>query len=185
MAVRPIYTDGALILRKKAHPVKHISDEIIQLILDMFETMRKANGIGLAANQVGILQRVIVIDISEMEGMEQYKPLTLINPEITEKKGECEMEEGCLSIPEIRDKVIRPETITLQYRDSNFHNVELKAEGLLARVIQHEIDHLNGVLFIDHLSSEQQKVHTDALKKIRQGELEVDYPIIAAVNVPG
>ncbi|MBI1805746.1 MAG: peptide deformylase [Ignavibacteria bacterium] len=183
MSVLPIYTYGAPVLRKKARPVKQVTDEIVKLVVDMFETMHKANGIGLAANQVGSPVRVIVIDVSEMEEMKDVKPLTLINPQIVHQTGMWVMEEGCLSIPEVRDDVERAESITLRYKDSNFHDLELEVGGMLARVILHEIDHLNGVLFIDHLSPEKKKIHADRLKQIQRGEMEVSYPVTTAVDV--
>ena len=184
MAVLPIYTDGSPILRKKAHPVRQLNNEIIQLIMDMFETMRKASGIGLAANQVGVLHRVIVIDVSEVEGMEEVKPFALINPEVIEKKDSLMMEEGCLSVPEVRDEVQRAKTIKVRYKDTNFQDREIDADELLARVILHEIDHLNGILFIDYLTPEKKKMHAELLRKIHVGELEVNYPIVSAVDIP-
>lgn len=183
MPVLPIYIDGSPVLRKKAQPVKHISNEVIQLIMDMFETMHKANGIGLAANQVGELRRIIVIDISEVEGMENTLPLTLINPEVIEQNDNCIMEEGCLSVPDIRGEVERAETIRIKYKDTKFQNVELEANGILSRVILHEIDHLDGILFTDHLSPEKREAHEEELKKIRRGEIEVDYPIVTAAGI--
>ncbi len=183
MAVLPIYTDGSPPLREKAQPVSDFNNEILKLIIDMFETMRKANGIGLAANQVGILKRVVVIDVSEMEGLEDVKPFTLINPEIVAGKDTSIMEEGCLSVPHIRDEVERAEKIRVQYKDTAFKDVSIDAEGILARVILHEVDHLDGILFIDHLSPAKRKLHEDTLKKIRNGELDVEYPVITAADI--
>jgi len=184
MAVLPIYTDGSPPLRKKAQPVTEFNDELIKLVMDMFETMRKANGIGLAANQVGILKRVIVIDVSEMEGLEDIKPFALINPEIVKGKDLLSMEEGCLSIPQIRDEVERAGEITVRYKDTSFRDATLEAGGILARVILHEVDHLDGILFIDHLSPARRKFHADALRKIRHGEMEVDYAVVTAADIP-
>jgi peptide deformylase len=182
MAILPIYTDGSPVLREKAKPVKQLTDDVIALIINMFETMRKANGIGLAANQVGILKRIIVVDVSEMEGLEDIKPLALINPEIINKEGSCVLEEGCLSVPGIHESVERPKSITIRYKDTNFKTIELEATDTLARVILHEIDHLDGVLFIDYLSPDQKTHYEDELQKIRHGEVEVDYPVITAVD---
>ena len=182
MSVLPIYLYGTDVLRKKAKPVQKISNETIKLIIDMFETMRKAQGIGLAANQVGALERVITIDVSEVEGLEHVKPLTLINPEVVSREGKLSVEEGCLSLPDIRAEVERDEMIIIKYRDTNFHMQELEAGGLLARVILHEMDHLDGVLFTDYLSKEQLKDHKDALKQIQQGDAEVAYPVITGIN---
>ena len=183
MKVLPIYLYGTDVLHKKAKAIKKIDDEILKLIMDMFETMRKASGIGLAANQVGSLHRVIVIDISEIEEHKDVKPMVLINPEIVEQEGQWVMEEGCLSIPDVRDDVERAESMTVHYKDTNFNDQELKAGGILGRVILHEVDHLNGILFLDHLSPAKRKVHHDALKNIQRGEIEVPYPVVTAINV--
>ncbi len=183
MAVLPIYTYGAPILRKKAHPVKAVNNDILTLVMDMFQTMRNAGGIGLAATQVGNLHRVITVDISESEGMKDVKPLALINPVVLESVGRWSVEEGCLSIPDVRDEVERAGRIRVRYRDSSDREVELEAEGLLARVILHEIDHLDGVLFLDHLSTERKKNHREQLKQIQRGEMDVAYPVVTAVDV--
>ena len=183
MSVLPIYTYGTSVLRKKAQRVNHVSDEIIKLVMEMYETMHNSSGIGLAANQVGSLHRVIVIDLSAMDEMKDFKPLTLINPEIISQGGKWVMEEGCLSIPDVRDEVERAETVRLGFKDTNFQNVELETSGLLGRVILHEIDHLNGVLFIDHLSAEKKKLHSEELKKIQRGEMEVTYSVVTAPPV--
>lgn len=183
MPVLPIYTYGAPVLRQKALPVQKITNEIVKLIMDMFDTMRHAQGIGLAATQVGSLHRVLVVDVSAMEGLEKMQPLTMINPEVVTEEGNWSMEEGCLSIPELRDDVERAETITVRFKDTSFRDVELNAGGLLARVILHEIDHLDGVLFIDHLPTARKKLHSDLLKKIQRGEMEVQYPVVAATDV--
>lgn len=184
MSILPIHIDGSQILRKKAKPVKKLTDDVIKLIIDMFETMHNANGIGLAANQVGILQRIITVDISEVEGMENFKPIALINPEVYFQKGKWTMEEGCLSIPEVRDEVERSKVIKIRYKNTNFEDAELEADDLLARVILHEIDHLNGVLFIDYLSSSKRKAHEEELRKIKNGEIQIKYPIITTADVP-
>lgn len=183
MSVLPIYTYGAPVLRKKATPVKKVTNEIVKFIMDMYETMHKAQGIGLAATQVGSLHKILVIDVSEVDDMEEVKPMTLINPEIVGRDGSWVMEEGCLSIPEVRDDVERAETIRVRYNDTNLDQIETEFTGLLARVILHEIDHLNGVLFIDHLTDDQQQVHKEALKQIQRGEIEVSYPVVTAADV--
>ena len=183
LSVLPIYTYGAAALRKKAQPVKEVSNATVKLIVDMFETMRKSNGIGLAATQVGNLSRVIVIDLSDMEEMKDTKPLALINPQVIDQSGTWVMEEGCLSIPDIRDDVERAESIKVRYKDASFNDVEMHVGGLIGRVILHEIDHLNGVLFIDHLSPEKKKLHAEQLKQIQRGEMEVNYPVITGVDV--
>lgn len=192
MSILPIYTYNQPVLRKKAKPVKSVDDEFIRFVEDMFETMHVANGIGLAANQVGSLQRVLVADISdvikekeeagEMNGEEippeARTPLLMINPVVLLEEGEFVMEEGCLSIPDIREEVVRAEAIQVKYKDLKMKDHELFADGLLARVILHEIDHLNGVLFIDHLGKVKQKLLKGRLNKIRKGEMETNYLIV-------
>ena len=135
-------------LRTRAQPVEAVDTSLRKLIDDMFETMYAAPGIGLAATQVNVHKRVIVIDISETRD----RPLVLINPEILERQGVEEMEEGCLSVPGIYDKVTRAERIRVRTLDREGKSVELGADGLLAVCIQHEIDHLDGKLFVDYLS---------------------------------
>jgi peptide deformylase len=183
MSVLPIYTYGTDVLRKKAKPVKQINDKIIKLIIDMFETMHDAQGIGLAATQVGSMHRIIVIDVSEMEEMKHIKPFVLINPVLISEDGSLVMEEGCLSIPNIREQVERAEKIRVKFKNTNFNDVEIEAEGIIARVILHELDHLNGVLFVDRLSTEQKKLHRAALKQIREGEMEVNYPVVSSSKI--
>lgn len=189
--ILPIYTYGTKLLRAKAKPVHTIDESIIKLIMDMFDTMHAACGIGLAATQVGNLHRVIVVDISDVEKdnesdveratrFKAHPPIAFINPEVVNSDGRWLMEEGCLSIPGVRDVVERAERITVHYKDTNLREVELQADGLLARVILHEIDHLNGVLFLDHLSQQSRKEHKEQLRKIQKGEFEVDYPVVTA-----
>ena len=144
----------------------------------MFETMHESNGIGLAANQIGELKQILVVDISDMESGKGTKPLAIINPKIVHEEGEWEMEEGCLSIPDIREKVTRPEKIRIKYNDVNMKEVELEADAMLARVIQHEMDHLNGVLFIDHLTSTKKTFLRSKLKKIMKGDVETTYEVV-------
>ncbi len=180
MAVLPIYTYGASILRRKAQPARQADNRIVALIINMFETMRKASGIGLAATQVGETDRVIVIDVSDVEEYKDVKPLALINPEVVAHHGKASMEEGCLSIPDVRGLVERADEITVRFRDANFQPQEMKASGLLSRVILHEIDHLDGVLFIDRLPADAKAEIADALAAIERGEMEVEYPVITA-----
>lgn len=192
MAILPIYIYNQPVLRKKAKPVKSVDEELIKFVEDMFETMHKASGIGLAANQVGSVQRVIVVDISDIVkerlasgeadaedfSPEERAPIVMINPVVLQEEGEFVMEEGCLSIPDIREEVKRAEAIQVKYKDLNMREQELFADGLFARVILHEIDHLNGVLFIDRLGKMKQKLLKGRLNKIRKGEIEVSYPIV-------
>ncbi len=154
------------LLRQKAKPVSRVDAEIRRIVDDMFETMYQAPGIGLAAVQVNILKRIIVIDISENKD----QPLCLINPEIIEATGSEKSEEGCLSVPGIYEQVRRAEHIRVRALDREGKPIELETGDLLAVCIQHEIDHLDGKLFVDHLSAlkrnrirkklEKQRLHT-------------------------
>lgn len=148
-------------LRRKAQPVEAVDDEIRQLIDDMFETMYDAPGIGLAAIQVNDPRRVIVVDISE----DRSQPVALVNPEITRLDGVEEMDEGCLSVPGIFEKVQRADSITVKALNRDGETMEMQADGLLAVCIQHEIDHLDGKLFIDYLSElKRQRIRKKLLK---------------------
>ncbi len=154
MAIRKIRLDGDPILRKISREVEVVDDRIKQLILDMFETMEVNNGVGLAAPQVGVLRRVIVIDITGMEEGKDEKDnkeqkYALVNPVITVMSGEQCTDEGCLSFPNMFGKVKRPMNITVEALNENGEKITIEAEGLLAQAIAHEIDHLNGVLFVD------------------------------------
>ncbi len=145
MAVLPLHLLGSPVLRERSREVQAVDDEVRAFVDAMFETMDANKGVGLAANQVGQALRVAVIDADE-------KRITLINPRITASGGEREAEEeGCLSIPEIFAEVTRPTRVTLEALDRDGKPYTLEADGLLARAIQHEIDHLDGILFLDHL----------------------------------
>lgn len=190
MPVLPIYLYGQPVLRKKAKPVRRATAELRALVEDMFETMNTAGGIGLAATQVGSLERVIVVDASDMEethhlpdGHPGHGPIAMVNPEVISAEGAWVMEEGCLSIPEIRDEVERPERIVVRYRDTDLKEHEIDAERILARVILHEVDHLDGVLFIDRLSGLKRKLLRGRLNKIARGEAETGYPVVAGSPV--
>jgi peptide deformylase len=135
-------------LRKKAEPVTQVDDQVRQTVDDMFQTMYDAPGIGLAANQVNIQKRIIVIDTSK----EKDQPLCLINPEILDRQGEEEMEEGCLSVPGFYEQVRRSAQVKVRALDKEGREFELITEGLLAVCVQHEIDHLDGKLFVDYIS---------------------------------
>ncbi len=151
-------------LRNTAKPVAEVDDRVRQLIDDMFETMYEAPGIGLAAIQVNDPRRVIVVDTSE----DRSQPLALVNPEILEIQGEEEMDEGCLSVPGVYETVKRAETIRVRFLDRNGEPVEMDADGLLAVCIQHEIDHLDGKLFVDYLSNlKRQRIRKKLEKEAR------------------
>lgn len=151
MAIRPLVILPDSKLRLVSEPVGEITDEIRDLARDMLETMYDAPGVGLAAIQVGVPKRVVTMDVSKKD--EEREPLVLINPEITWTSEEKRVyEEGCLSIPEYYEEVERPDRIRFRYTTLDGETVEREADGLMATCVQHEIDHLNGVLFIDHLS---------------------------------
>ena len=151
MSKRKIVIEPDPILRKKSKTLEKVDDELRKLLDDMLETMYSAPGIGLAAVQVGILKRLIVIDISKEK--DKKSPLFLINPEIvTKSKTTSIYEEGCLSLPGHFAEIERPAECNVKYIDYNGKKKEIKASGLLSTCIQHEVDHLNGVLFIDYLS---------------------------------
>jgi len=159
-----------------------MDDALVALAADMIETMRKANGIGLAANQVGVLHRVIVVDLSAMEETKDFGPMALINPEIYHEEGKLVMEEGCLSIPDVREDVERAEVIRVRYKDLEFKDHDEEFAGLPARVILHETDHLDGILFYDHLNALKRKLLRGRLNRIRKGEIEVNYPIVSGAT---
>lgn len=146
MAIRNIRLEGDEILKKNSREVEVVDEKIQQLIDDMIETMHKYNGVGLAAVQVGILKRIVVIDIYDDNG-----PIVMINPVILETKGEQEVDEGCLSFPNQFAKVKRPAEVTAEYFDRTGKRMRVKAKELLAQAICHEVDHLNGEVFIDKI----------------------------------
>lgn len=156
-------------LRNIAQPVAQVDDELRELVDNMFETMYSAPGIGLAATQVNRAQRVVVIDISE----NRDQPLCLINPEILERRGVEEMEEGCLSVPGFFEPVQRAAWVRLRALDREGQHYELETDGLLAVCIQHEIDHLDGKLFVDYLSQlKRTRIRKKLEKQDRQGQPE-------------
>ena len=146
MAIRNLRYEGDEILKKKSREVEEIDDKILTLINDMIETMHKYNGVGLAAVQVGVLKRVIVIDLYDDNG-----PIAMINPVIKKEKGKQEVEEGCLSFPNKFAKVVRPKEVVAEYIDIEGNLIEVKARDLLAQAICHEVDHLNGELFVEKM----------------------------------
>ena len=150
MAIRSIRMDGDPVLSKKCKEVKEVTDRTRQLIADMIETMHEANGVGLAAPQVGILKRIVVIDVTE----EQNEPLTMINPEIIEQDGEQTGYEGCLSVPGKVGEVTRPNRVVVRYNDLDMNEWELEAEEFLARAVCHELDHLDGHLYVEKVNGE-------------------------------
>jgi peptide deformylase len=182
MAILPIITYNDPILRKETAPVSENNDPLQKLIDDMFETMYNSDGVGLAAPQIGKAIQLFVMDADimteELDDEEDLGPLVIINPEIISKTGEkIKKEEGCLSIPEVRDEVARPETVTIRFKNRDFKTRQFTVSGWVSRVIQHEYDHLHGVLFLDHLSAFRRRLHRSSLKKIQNGKLETKYPL--------
>jgi len=160
---------GNEVLRKVAEPVEEINDEIIKIVNDMLDTLYSSkDGVGLAAPQIGVSKRIIVIDTNPSD--DSSKPIVLINPEIVEKDGEISAEEGCLSVPEIRGDVKRYVKVVIEALDLDGNRIRLEGTDLLARVFQHEIDHINGTLFIDHLSRLKQQLLKNRLRKIEKGQ---------------
>ncbi|OUX53347.1 MAG: peptide deformylase [Pelagibacteraceae bacterium TMED287] len=167
MTIRKILIEPDPILRKKCEPLEDVNDELRKLMNDMLETMYKAPGIGLAAIQIGILKRLVVIDVSKKEG--DKSPLFLINPKIIDRSDQTSTyEEGCLSLPGQFAEVQRPAECKIEYIDFHGKKKQLEAKGLLSTCIQHEVDHLNGVLFIDYLSKLKKSMIIKKLKKQKQ-----------------
>jgi peptide deformylase len=161
MAILPIRTLPEPVLRQKSKRISNIDSSVRRLIADMRETMHTARGVGLAAPQVGTLLRLIIIGIPEEED------IVLINPQIVRRSGERLVDEGCLSVPGYVGQIKRAESVTAKGRDQNGKEMRIKADNLLAQALEHEIDHLNGILYIDHLES------MDKLRKITPEEIEL------------
>lgn len=157
----------AEVLKKRAAAISDINGQIVEFIDEMFPAMYEAHGIGLAAPQVGVSQRIFVLDLQR----EESEPIICVNPEIADRHGVVVAEEGCLSLPNIYAEVERIEKLLLRYVDRDGTERELEAEGLLARAIQHEMDHLNGILLFERLTKEQRKVIADALQELREGRI--------------
>ncbi|HYL28972.1 MAG TPA: peptide deformylase [Gemmatimonadales bacterium] len=151
MSVLGLHLLGSPVLRQRSPELKVVDDSVRRLIDDMFETMEAAHGVGLAANQVGVARRVAVVDADGHR-------FAMVNPVIVEAEGRSTAEEGCLSVPEIFGDVTRPERVVLEALDRDGNPFRLEADGLTARAIQHEIDHLDGILFLDHLGLMKRKV---------------------------
>ena len=182
--VMPVYVYGMSVLRRVADEIPENHPELDQLIEDMFETMHASDGVGLAAPQVGKSLRVFVVDAApisedrEDPGLKEFRK-AFINPIMIEQTGqEAAMEEGCLSIPNIREEVNRPGKIRIEYYDENWNLREEEFEGIRARIIQHEYDHLEGRLFVDRISPIRRKLLTARLNAISRGNADCDYQII-------
>lgn len=167
MAIRTIRTYPDPVLRNKTARVEKVDESLETLIQDMVETMHAAPGVGLAANQVGVPLQLAVIDLSSREDAEDRHPLlVLINPEIISSAGSAVEEEGCLSIPDFSEKVKRAAKVKVTAQDRRGKAFELEAEGLLAKALQHEIDHLNGLLFVDRLSPLKKSIFKRKFRKV-------------------
>lgn len=168
MAILEILKYPHPILRKRSEAVSQINKKVEKLIEDMRETMYEAGGIGLAACQVGVPQRVIVLDVSPMDP--QHSFFTLINPEIISEEGEIDHEEGCLSVPDCLEKVKRKEKVCVRGLSPDGREMEITGEGILAIAIQHEIDHINGILILDRVSRLKREIYRNKLKKEKRKE---------------
>ncbi len=178
MDILPITVYGDKILREKAKKIKAVDDDIIELISDMFTTMREANGVGLAANQVGSDKALFVIDISPVDGYEKNEPIVMINPEILVFSDSfTDYEEGCLSLPGIHASVTRPGEIKIKYLDANEQENIIDADRFFARVIQHEYDHLLGKMIPDRVTPADKKKMRDDLMRIMKRDIDPDYLI--------
>lgn len=166
MSRKKIFTIGARELRGKSRPITKFDGRLALILRDMADTMYEANGVGLAAPQVGILRRLVVIDVGD--GL-----MELVNPEIIKSEGECGMVEGCLSVPGRRGYVVRSEKVTLRAQDKNGQFFEVPAEGLLARAIQHELDHLDGILYVDKMDYEVFEEDEEEGEEFPEAELSV------------
>lgn len=167
MTIRQLHLLGSPVLRQRAAPVPRVDDTVRELVQDLFDTMRAAKGVGLAANQVGIATRVAVVDVGE----EAPPPLVLINPRVVAAGDEHETaEEGCLSIPDIYGDVERPLHITVEGLDGDGAPYRIELSGFKARAVQHEIDHLDGVLFLDHVSAVKRGLLLAKWKRSRKGQ---------------
>jgi len=164
VADKPIVIYGDPVLRETAETVENINREAKDLVAAMIATLKRANGLGLAAPQVGVSQKIFIVDLSALELTEQVR--VFINPEIVETSGEITMEEGCLSFPGLFQKVTRPEQVVIKAIDLDGYEFTLEASGILARAILHEYDHLEGTLFIDHLSTVSRTLIKGKLKKM-------------------
>lgn len=164
MAILPILVAPHPVLKQTAKPVAAVDKRVVTLMHDMLETMYSADGLGLAAPQIGVSERIIVLDVEQKKDVRA--PVMMVNPEIIAEGPDLKVyEEGCLSLPEQFSEVVRPATVTVRYLDETGTRRELEADGLLAVCIQHEIDHLNGVLFVDHLSTLKRGIIMRRLQK--------------------
>ena len=182
--IYPIVVYGDPVLKKKAEDIEKGELDVTKLAEDMFETMYNASGVGLAAPQIGISKRIFVIDATALEEpeLDGFKKI-FINPVIRDEDGvPWSYEEGCLSIPHIREDVLRNPKIKITYLDENWEEHTEEYDGLKARIIQHEYDHIEGILFTDYLSGFKKRLLKGKLQNIRKGNVETSYPIKAAAR---
>ncbi len=165
MAVLPIVLYGNPVLREKSRAVEAIDRSTKDFVADLIATLKDAEGLGLAANQVGVANRIFLVDLSPLEPSEEIR--VFINPQIIETSGELEYEEGCLSFPEMFHLITRPEFVTIRATDLSGEEFEIKADGILARVILHENDHIDGKLFIDYITPMAREMISGKLKKLK------------------
>lgn len=187
MSILPIVTYDDPVLREKAAPITENTEALQQLIDDMFETMYNGEGVGLAAPQIGRSIRLFVTDsdpfTKQEEHTEDVGPMTFINPEIVEDDGQAiSMDEGCLSIPGVRETVKRPNQIKVKFLDRDFKPQERVFTEWMSRVFQHELDHINGILFIDYLGSFRKRMLRSVLKRVKEGTEEAGYPVAPKVS---
>ncbi len=168
MAILEIVKYPHVVLKKRCEKVERIDEDVAKLIQDMRETMYAASGIGLAACQVGVSRKVIVLDVSPLETSKGF--FAIINPEIISDEGEVEHEEGCLSVPDCSEKVKRKEKVFVRGVSPEGKEIEISATGILAIALQHEIDHLNGILILDRMSQLKREIYRNRLKKEKRKE---------------
>jgi peptide deformylase len=185
--IYPVYGYGAGVLKREAKDIEEDYPNLKQLIADMYETMYEANGVGLACPQIGLSIRMFIIDTEQLDE-EGDVPVgvkkAFINPIIVEEEGkEWDYEEGCLSIPDLTSDVTRKPKIIVEYYDEGFNLKEETYDGMNARVIQHESDHLDGILFTDHISGFKRRLMKRKLENIKKGRIDVDYRMKFAVDL--
>lgn len=181
--ILPIYTFNHPVLRKKTELITDITDQLHTVIDNMFETMHNAEGIGLAANQIGVDGAFTVVDLSNHDDYPDFQPIALINPVIDAFSDDVEeSEEGCLSLPQYKGMVKRPYEIQMRFLDRKGNEQKLTADGLLARCIQHEVDHLNGLYFFDRMSPVKRALSKAKLNRIESGDFSVSYPVFEEVE---
>lgn len=182
--IYPIVMYGDAVLRKRASDIEKGTD-LTQLVADMYETMHEANGIGLAAPQIGKSIRLFIVDGTTLEDEPDLKDFrkVFVNPQVVDEHGEeWGFEEGCLSIPNIREEVLRKETVRIKYFDENWNAFEEEFDGMKARIIQHEYDHIEGKLFIDYLSPLKKRMLKGKLTNISKGDVDTEYRIAAPLK---